>query len=433
MTCWVLAGPYATPRLHVRARSVVTNKAPTASYRGAGRPEAAYFLERTIDQLAERLGLDPVEIRRRNFIAEDAFPYTSPTGAVYDSGRYASALDLALELVDYQGLRAEQRRRRDGGEAAPLLGIGIASWIERSGGARGLGEFAEAEITAAGDIIARVGTGSQGQGHELTFAQIAAEALDVAPGRVRVILGDTGEVRQGAGTFGSRSVQVGGSALFRACGALRAAARQRAGEIFGGEVTYADGVFRAADGAELTLAQLAARTGRLVAEDVFTPPQAFPFGSYVAVVEVDRRTGVVAIRRLAAVDDCGVVINPDAVEGQIIGSIAQGVGQALYERVVYDENGQPLTATLLDYPVPTATEIPDIVTGKHVTPNPNVPLGAKGAGESGCIGAPPAIVNAVWDALAGHDRSAVQLPITPDRVLRCIRPNVFNNSQLCLD
>jgi carbon-monoxide dehydrogenase large subunit len=430
MTCWVIAGPYATPRLHVRARSVVTNKAPTASYRGAGRPEAAYFLERTIDMLAERLGLDPAEVRRRNFVPAGAFPYTSPTGAVYDSGRYESALELALELADYRGQRAEQRRRRAAGDpASPLLGIGLASWIERSGGARGLGEFAEMEVTAAGDVIARVGTSSQGQRHEETFARIAAAVLEVAPERVRVVLGDTGEVRQGAGAFGSRSVQVGGSALHRACRALLAAARRRAAaELGGGEVTYADGVFRAAGGgpgaaggAGLSLVRLAARTGRLVAEDVFTPPQAFPFGSYVAVVEVDRRTGQVTIRRIAAVDDCGVVINPGAVEGQIIGSIAQGIGQSLYERVAYDDNGQPLTATLLDYTVPTAAEMPDIVLGEHVTPNPNVPLGAKGAGESGCIGTPPAIANAVWDALTGYDRSALQLPITSDRVWHCLQ------------
>jgi carbon-monoxide dehydrogenase large subunit len=427
MTCWVIAGPYATPRLHVRARSIVTNKAPTASYRGAGRPEAAYFLERTIDMLAERLGLDPAEVRRRNFITSDGFPYTSPTGAVYDSGRYESALDLALELADYRALRAEQERSRSDG-TGPLLGIGLASWIERSGGARGLGEFAEIEVTAAGAVIARVGTSSQGQRHEVTFARIAAAALDLPPERVRVVLGDTGEVRQGAGAFGSRSVQVGGSALHRACQTLLAAARDRAATILGGEVTdaggeltYAGGVFRAAGGGELSLAGLAARTGGLVAEDVFTPPQAFPFGSYVAAVEVDRRTGRVTVRRIAAVDDCGVVINPGAVEGQIIGSIAQGVGQSLYERVVYDGNGQPLTATLLDYTVPTAAEMPDIVLGEHVTPNPNVPLGAKGAGESGCIGAPPAIANAVWDALAGYDRSALQLPITPDKVWRCLR------------
>jgi carbon-monoxide dehydrogenase large subunit len=429
MTCWVLAGPYAIPRLHVRARSVVTNKAPTASYRGAGRPEAAYFLERTIDRLAERLGLDPAELRRRNFVPEDAFPYTSPTGAVYDSGRYASALDMALDIAGYRELRDEQRRRRAAGGDAPLLGIGIASWIERSGGARGLGEFAAMEITPDGGMVARVGTSSQGQGHELTFAQIAAEALDVPPERITVVLGDTGEVRQGAGAFGSRSVQVGGSALYRACLALRAAAGERAAGLLGGEVTYAGGVFRAAragaaGGAEVSLDQLAARTGRLAAEDVFTPPQAFPFGSYVAVVEVERRTGVVTIRRLAAVDDCGVVINPAAVEGQIIGSVAQGIGQALYERVVYDENGQPITATLLDYTVPTAAEMPDIALGEHVTPNPNVPLGTKGAGESGCIGAPPAIVNAVWDALAGHDRSGLQLPVTPDRVWNCLQQPV---------
>ena len=353
MTCWVLAGPYATPRLHVRARAVVTNKAPTASYRGAGRPEAAYFVERTIDLLAERLGRDPAEVRRRNFIRDDAFPYASPTGAVYDSGRYASALGLALGLVDYRALRAEQRRRRgladggahdgadDAGPAAPLLGIGIGSWIERSGGARGLGEFAEVEVAADGVITARVGTSLP-----LRPLRPFWPAHAGAAGRPHRPVGHRGRLHAAAG---------------------------------------------------LPLRQLR-RRGR---------------GG-----QADRQ---VTISRLAAVDDCGVVINPGAVDGQVIGSIAQGVGQALYERVVYDENGKAPTATLLDYFVPAAAEMPDIVRGEHVTPNPNVPLGTKGAGESGCIGAPPAIANAVWDALAGYDRSDLQLPLTPDRVWQCLQ------------
>jgi CO/xanthine dehydrogenase Mo-binding subunit len=437
MTGWVISGPYAIPTVRVRSRSVLTNKAPTAAYRGAGRPEAAYFLERTVDMLADRLGVDPVQVRRRSFVPPDAFPYSSPTGAVYDSGRYASALDLALELAGYEGWRREQRRRRAeeraeeeektktekiaGSEPGPLLGIGVASWIERTGGGRGMAEFAEVEATERGEILARVGIASQGQGHEVTFAQVAADALGLSPDQVRVQLGDTARVRHGTGAFGSKSMQVGGSALYRAGRALLTEAHRRAGEALGGPVDYADGRFRSAGGRELTLGDLVSRGGRLVAHDTFAPPQAFPFGSYVAVVEVDRRTGAVDVLRFVAVDDCGVVVNPDIVEGQILGSIAQGVGQALYEQVVYGEDGQPLTATLLDYTVPTAAEIPEVMLGTHVTPNPNVPLGTKGTGESGCIGAPPALVNAVWDALSGYDRSELRMPLTAARVWQCLQ------------
>jgi carbon-monoxide dehydrogenase large subunit len=424
LTTWVMSGQYAIPRLHVRTRSIVTNKAPVASYRGAGRPEAAYFLERTVDVLAERIGVDPVEVRRRNFIGENAFPYTSPTGAVYDSGRYASALDLAVGLADYDRWRSEQRERRAAARRSkdvPLLGIGVASWIERSGGERGSEEYAAIEVTPDGAVLARVGTASAGQGHEMTFARIAADAIGVDHSTVQVILADTALVRRGGGAYGSRSVQIGGSALFRAGRAALAEATARATANLGGDVGYAGGVFSTAGGRSITLGELVSTTGPLVAEDTFAPPQAFPFGSYVVVVEIDQRTGGIRFRRFVAVDDCGVVVNPGVVTGQVIGSIAQGLGQALYEHVVYDDEGQPITASLLDYHVPTATEMPEVVVGEHVTPNPNVPLGAKGAGESGCIGAPPAIVNAISDALADYDRSALQMPITAARVWQCLQ------------
>jgi len=423
MTAWVMSGPYRIPRLHVRRRSVLTTAAPTASYRGAGRPEAAYALERAVDDLARRTGLDPIEVRRRNFIPAEEFPYRSPTGAVYDSGCYAPALLQAAALAGYPAWRAEQRRRRAAG-AVPLLGIGVASWIERSGGEGGSSEYAQVEVLADGTVLGRVGSSPQGQGHEITFAQVLADAVGVDIGAVAIRFGDTGEVAHGTGTFGSRSMQVGGSALHRAGTALRAEAMSRAAAALGCPpeqlVQSGSGFARPGTGDAVTLAALAA-TGPLRVEEVFGPPQAFPFGSYVCVVEVSPDTGAVRVLRLAAVDDCGVVVNPAVVEGQVVGSIVQGLGQALYERVRYDDEGQPLASTLLDYTVPTAAELPDLVLGRQVTPNPNVPLGTKGAGESGCIGTPPAVLNAVRDALEGYDTSGLNHPLTAEAVWECLQ------------
>ncbi len=422
MTAWVISGPYRIPRLHVRQRGILTNAAPTASYRGAGRPEAAYALERAVDDLARATGLDPIEVRRRNFVPPEAFPYRSPTGAVYDSGRYESALLQAAELAGYDGWRQEQRRRRAAG-TGPLLGVGVASWIERSGGEGGSSEYARVEVLGDGTVLGRVGSSPQGQGHEISFAQVLADAAGVELATVRVRLGDTGVVAEGTGTFGSRSMQVGGSALHLAGAAVREQARSRAASTLGcpvEDVRQSGGTFvREGTGDAVTLADLAA-SGPLEAEETFASPQAFPFGSYVCVVEVDPDVGDVRVLRLAAVDDCGVVVNPALVEGQVLGSIVQGLGQALYEQVRYDETGQPLTSTLLDYSVPTAAELPEIVLGEQVTPNPNVPLGTKGAGESGCIGTPPAVLNAVRDALDGHDTSALNLPLTAEKVWACL-------------
>ncbi|MQA88237.1 MAG: molybdopterin-dependent oxidoreductase [Streptosporangiales bacterium] len=427
VTGWVMSGPYRIPQLYVHARSIVTNATPTAPYRGAGRPEAAYAIERVVDRLAELLGRDPVELRLLNFVPEDEFPYRSPTGAVYDSGRYASALRLATRLGDYEGWRTEQRRRRADKGTAPLLGVGVASWIERTGGQAGSGEYAHAEVTADGLVRGAVGTASQGQGHAITMSQVLADALGIGLDRIRIELGDTAATPRGTGAFGSRSMQVGGSALYRAGENLLVEARARAATLLGEEaenLVYAGGVFTApsaSDGLELDLAEIVRRTGRLVGEEYFGPPQAFPFGSYLAVVEVDHETGQVHVLRFVAVDDCGVVVNPAVVRGQILGSIAQGVGQALYEGFQYDEGGQPLTASFLDYRVPTAVEVPAVELGEHVTPNPNVPIGAKGTGESGCIGAPPAIVGAIWDALAGYQRTDLDMPITSEKVWNCLQ------------
>jgi carbon-monoxide dehydrogenase large subunit len=424
LTAWMMSGPYAIASVHVRARSVLTTTTPTASYRGAGRPEAAYALERLVEAAAVRLGVDSIELRRKNLVPEDAFPYRSPTGACYDSGRYASALDAALEALDLPAVRAEQARRRAHG-ACNLLGVGVACWIERTGGEAGSKEFAEVVLSEEGTLVAYVGTASQGQGHLITFAQVVAEATGVDPGEVQVVLGDTDQVREGTGAFGSRSMQIGGSALYLAALDVLAQAREAGAQILGVEpsaLIALEGRFVLADGTRgLSLAEIGRARGPLRAERRFASPQAFPFGCYGALVEVERATGAVRVERLVAVDDVGVVVNPMIVEGQIIGSIAQGVGQALVEHARFDAAGNPVTTTLLDYHVPTIFEMPEIELVAHVTANPNVPLGTKGAGESGTIGAPPAIANAIVDALQGYDTSELKMPFTSERVWACLQ------------
>lgn len=421
MTGWVISGPYRIPQIYVRQRSVVTNATPTASYRGAGRPEAAFALERLVDKLARCLDLDPAELRLRNFIAPEEFPYRSPTGAVYDSGDHEGALRHALALVGYDTVRAEQRRRRESGEG-PLLGVGIASYVERSGGQSGAAEFGSIEVSPDGAVVARSGATPQGQGHETAFAQVVATALDVELERVRVVQGDTDEVAEGTGTFGSRSMQVGGSALHNAAIRVLEDARARASkelEVAEADLRYSEGRFSVAGtDRSIDIAALAAAEP-LQREEEFSPPQAFPFGSYVAVVEIDSQTGDIAIAKLVAVDDCGVIVNPRLVRGQLTGSIVQGVGQALYEQIAYDELGGPLVGSLMDYSVPTIAEVPELILDETSTPNPNVPLGAKGAGEAGCIGAPPAIVNAIVDALRGRD-DGLDMPVTPEKVWRIL-------------
>ncbi|WP_250008244.1 xanthine dehydrogenase family protein molybdopterin-binding subunit [Actinoplanes sp. M2I2] len=408
-TSMMATGAYTIPQVSVRSRAVVTNTAPTSPYRGAGRPEAASAIERTVDLLAHRLGLDPAEVRRRNFIGPDAFPYDTPTGFTYDSGDYAAALDVALREVDYSGWRSEQaRRRREGGVP---LGIGLCTYVERSGAGE---EFGAVEACPDGTFVALSGCCSTGQGHETSFPQVVADVLGIEPERVRLVERDTAVVPSGIGSFASRSMQTGGAALHRAAGKLIEAARQRMAETCAvpvGEVTYDAGVLAAA-GRSMTLAELAG-TGQLRADNTFAPPEGFPFGAYAAVVEVEPELGEVTVLRLVAVDDYGVVVNPLIVDGQGYGSTVQGLGQALYEDVRYDPDGRPLTRSLLDYLIPTLSEVPALRFAETRTPNPNTPLGAKGAGEAGCIGAPPAIVNAVADALALDARDALQMPLTP--------------------
>ncbi|MGC0318363.1 xanthine dehydrogenase family protein molybdopterin-binding subunit [Kitasatospora acidiphila] len=426
-TAWLATGPHTTPQVHASVRSVLTNTMMTYPYRGAGRPEATIALERTMDVMARRLGMDPAELRRRNFIPPESFPYLTPTGRCYDSGNYVAALDLALETLGYDKWRAEQARRRTDPGALPL-GIGLSCYVERSGGeAGGLHEFGSVEVGEDGMITARCGAAPSGQGHETVFAELVAGTLGVAAERVRLVEGDTDEQPEGLGSFASRSAQVVGALLQHVSRLLIEEVRERAARLWGlpvDEVEWSDGIVRAAKAgsAAIAVADLVKTTGPLRVEDRFESGMAFPFGSHAVVAEVDPELGTVRLLRVVTVDDCGVVLNPTIVRGQAFGSAIQGIGQALYEGMTYDDQGVPMLASgLLDYLLPTFTEVPPIEVKDTCTPSPSTPLGAKGAGESGCIGTPAAIVNAVADALRLADPDMLQMPLTPDVVWRAAR------------
>lgn len=426
-TALMATGVYATPKVRATFRSVLTTTMPTYPYRGAGRPEAAYAVERTVDLLARRLRLDPAELRRRNLIAPECFPYSTPTGRRYDSGHYAAALDVALKEVEYDRWRAEQATRRADPAALPL-GIGLCCYVERSGGEPGiLHEFGSVAADRDGLVIARCGTVSTGQSHETTFGALVADVLGIDSARVRLIEGDTGEVPEGIGSFASRSAQLGGAALHAAAAAFVTVARQRASALWDlpvEDVDYSGGetCARADPTLRAGLGELVAATGELRADERFESDAAFPFGAYAAVVEVDPELGTVRVLRLVAVDDYGTVLNPMVVAGQTRGSVMQGIGQALYEGVPFDADGVPaLDDGLLDYLLPTISELPPLVLAETHTPTPTTPLGAKGAGEAGCIGVPPSVVNAVADALGGADPALLRMPLTPDVVWRAAR------------
>lgn len=419
----MMSGPYGIPELSVHMRAIASNAAPIAPYRGAGRPEAAMSLERLMDELARRTGQDPANVRFTNFVPSEAFPYDTPTGARFDSGRYDLALRTAMQRGRYDAVRAEQRERRSSATSAPLLGVGLASYVERSGGQTGSTEHASVELAEDGHLVARSGSSSQGQGHRTTFGQIVASVFDVEPSRVRVIQGDTDLVSAGTGTFASRSTQVGGSALQLASLDVLDAARSAAAdhlEVDAEDLRYASGSFMAVGAPQraVSLEELAQQGISLTASREFASPQAFPFGAHLVVVEIDRETGRVDLRTVVGVDDCGTIVNPMLVEGQAHGSMVQGIGQALFEAVIYDDQGQPQSGSFLSYGVPSAADLPALITETIETPNPNVPLGAKGAGESGCIGTPAAIVNAIIDALDGYDVSGIETPVTPESVWR---------------
>ncbi len=430
LTGQMASGVYAIPAIDYEAQCVVTNTTPLGAYRGAGRPEAAAMVERAMDMLAVELGIDPVDLRRRNLIAPDRFPYTTAGGATYDSGEYERALDKLLELSAYRELRAEQVRRRERGD--PLqLGIGLSVYVEVT--AVGIGpEWGAVRIETDGTATVRCGTTSFGQGHETSLAQIAAEQLGLPLDSVRVIQSDTDAVERGTGTVGSRSMQHGGSAVHQAAREVRHKARDLASHLLEAspeDIVFVGGAVGVAGVPERALswaALAAAASDRknlpegmepgLAADADFAGDGSYPFGAHCAVVEVDMETGDARLVRFFAVDDCGRIINPLLAEGQVHGGIAQGIGQAMLEEVVFDDRGTPHTASLVDYLIPSIGEIPDVVTATTETLSPNNPLGAKGIGESGTIGSTPAIQNAVVDALSHLGVRHIDMPLAPERV-----------------
>src|SRR6266568_1655520 len=442
--CLLAGGAYNWKHVSARTVGVLTNKVPTDPYRGAGRPEATHLCERMIDLLADELKMDPAELRRKNFITE--FPHTSHFGLVYDSGAYEKAMDTALEIVGYEKLRKEQDEARKKGR---YIGIGLSSWIEICGfgpsagtapatGGIALVESAQVRVFPTGSVNVYVGTHSHGQGHDTTFPQIVADTLGVPYDQIELRHGDTAEGPAfGYGTYGSRSLAVGGLAILKATQKVRDKAKKIAAHMLEaaeedvvfdqghfyvkgspenrkafGEVAFAAYGAGLPEGMELGLESVA----------YFDPPNfVWPFGAHICVVEVDPETGNVEMLKYIAVDACGNVINPMIVEGQIQGGIVQGIAQALFEEVVYADDGTLRTGTLLDYGVPTANEIPTLTLDRTVTPTPTNELGVKGIGEAGTIAASAAVINAICDALAPLGIKHVDMPASPDRLWKQIQ------------
>jgi aerobic carbon-monoxide dehydrogenase large subunit len=424
LTAMLAPSVYELPKMEYRATSVFTNTTVMSSYRGAGRPEAIALIERAMDMLALELKLDPAELRRRNLVRGD-FPFTTITGLTYDSGDYERALDTALEVAGYERLRTEQAARRERGDRVQL-GIGVSVYVEMTGVLR-TEEHAEARAEPDGTFVVTAGTTASGQGHETAYAQLASRMLGVAPEAIRIVQADTGLVRSGYGSSGSRSLQIGGSAVRRACLELVEKAREAAArhlEAAQEDIEVLEGGrfgVKGVPGSALSWAQLAEKGGLHAAGDFEQSDQTFPFGCHIAVAEVDVETGEARLVHLVAVDDCGTVLNHALVEGQIHGGVAQGVAQALYEEFVYDAEGNPLTASLIDYTIPTIGEIPAIETVHMETPTPLNPLGAKGVGESGTIGSTPAVQNAVVDAVSYLGVRHIDMPLHPMRVWEAIQ------------
>jgi aerobic carbon-monoxide dehydrogenase large subunit len=434
LTAMMSSGVYKIPKIEVEIRAVVTNTTPVSSVRGAGRPEATQMLERAVDLLAAELSLDPAEVRRRNFIPKDAFPYTTAAGAHYDIGDYGGALELALETAGYDDLRREQASRRQNGPAARQLGIGLSAYVEVTNGISEE-EFGAVEITPSGEAIVRTGSLSQGQGHETTFAQIAAERLGLPIEKVTVIRGDTDVVPRGTGTYGSKSTQIGGVAAGQASEvvvekgkALAAAELEANPEDM--VLNVEEGRFHVAGAPQPSLSwgdlasrlESQGRLGELSAEVDFKASQpTFPFGAHVAVVEVDTETGSVTLKRMVVVDDAGRIINPLVAEGQVHGGVVAGIAQALFEEMAYDADGNPQNANLVTYCIPAASELPPIEVVTMETPTPINPLGVKGIGESGTIGATPAVQNAVIDALSPYGVRHIDMPLNGESVWRAVQ------------
>ncbi len=444
----LLSGQYDISAIYVHVLGTFTNTSPVDAYRGAGRPEATFVIERIMNVAAAELGLDPVELRRRNFIAPDNFPYATQVALEYDSGNYEPNLDKALEIAGYASLRSEQESRRSSGNSK-FLGIGLASYIEACGlapsqvagviGAQaGLWESAKIRVHPTGTVTVYTGSSAHGQGHETTFSQIVADRLGIEVEQVEIIHGDTKEVQFGMGTYGSRSAAVGGSAI--ATGVDRAIEKGRKIaahmlEAAEEDIVFEDGSYsvkgvpdQAKSWGDVVLASYLAHDLPAGMEPgmemtAFYDPANFvyPFGTHVAVVEVDSETGEVELLRYIAVDDCGNVINPMIVDGQVHGGVTQGIGQALWEQAVYDDSGQLLTGTLMDYAVPRAHNLVSFELDRTVTPCPHNPLGVKGIGEAGTIASPAAVVNAVVDALQHRGIRHLDMPLTPEKLWRAMQ------------
>jgi carbon-monoxide dehydrogenase large subunit len=445
----LMAGNYKTPLIYVNVKAVFTNTVPVDAYRGAGRPEATFQLERLVDKAARELGVDPVALRRQNFITPDMFPYQTPVAVVYDTGNYQATMDKLLEISDHAGFEA---RAAESAARGKLRGFGIAHYIEACGiapsnlvgqlGARaGLYESATVRVNATGSISVYTGSHSHGQGHETSFAQVVAEMIGIDAAQIDIVHGDTSNTPMGMGTYGSRSLAVGGSAIVKATNKIINKAKKIAAHLLEAseaDIELKDGKFSVAgtdksvDWAGVTLAAYVPHNYPLeslepgLEETAFYDPSNFtyPSGAYGCEVEVDPDTGKVEILAFSAADDFGNIVNPMIVEGQVQGGLAQGIGQALLENCAYDENGQLLSGSFMDYAMPRADDLPMFkVDHSCITPCTHNPLGVKGCGEAGAIGSPPAVVNAVIDALhrAGHTHvTHIDMPVTPARVWAAI-------------
>lgn len=441
-------GVYTFGAFSIEIKGVFTNMTPTDAYRGAGRPEAAYAIERAIDSLARKLDMDPAEVRRKNFYEPFDEPTDTPAGLQYDSMNMQAAMDRLVELADYEGLREEQRRRRENDDPVQL-GLGFSTYTEICGlgpsqalaglGLGGAGwEAASVRMLLTGKVEVATGTSPHGQGHETSWSQIAADALGVTPDDVVVLHGDTAISPMGRDTYGSRSLAVGGIAVHLAAQKVVDKAKKIAAhmlEAAEGDLEFEGGKFSVAGSPDQSVAigdvAATAFLGADIPEGmepglsenmVFDPPNfTFPFGAHLCVTEVDTETGFTKIRDYFAVDDCGPVINPIIVDGQLHGGLAQGIAQALYEEAVYDENGNLVTGSMVDYLIPGAPELPNYTLERTVTPSPSNPLGVKGVGEAGTIGAPPAVINSVLDALSPLGVTHIDMPASPWRVWQAIQ------------
>ncbi|WP_114575875.1 xanthine dehydrogenase family protein molybdopterin-binding subunit [Saliphagus sp. LR7] len=434
-TAAMLCGQYDVPAGHVSVRGVFTNTAPISAYRGAGRPEAAYVIERLASACARELEIDPAEFRRRNFIPSEEFPVETALGRSYDSGDYEKTLDRALEIVGYDGFRQRQEAAREEGK---YLGIGFSSYVEVCGGSSGDMEGGLVRMNPEGGVVVGTGTQDTGQGHATSFAQVVADELGVDYDAVEVIEGDTDRVPEGGGTAGSRSLPMGGGALREAAGRLVEKGRTIAAhqlEASEADIEFDDGEFRVRGVPDRTVtieavAEAAYSPGDLpegvdagMEETAFFTPEGStaPFGTHVAIVEVDPDTGELGFERYVAVDDVGTQINPKLVEGQIKGGVAQGIGQAVYEEGRYDENANLATGSLQDYAMPKSWQLPEVEWESTETPSPNNPLGAKGVGEAGTIAAMPAVVNAAIDALSPFGVDDLDAPLSEETLWRAAR------------